>query len=337
MAGRVVVLVERTWWLLGLLLVAVLVLVDLGLARQINGTYAAGAVLAAILCGPRRTLAVAVVAVVASAASGAWGGNWGQGDWAVRFVACCLLAAVAVAAAVVNDRRQERLHAVTEMAQRVLDALAVELTGARTVREVAEGFVGHAVDALGARSAMVMTLDRDDVLRTVTWKGRGGPQADGYQEIPLGGDLPGAAAVRERRDLHYRSLREIEDAFPGLAGYFGSERSLHVLPLVHDDRARGLLALTFRPGSFTASQEGFLRSLAGALSGAMARAEELQRADAAAAHGAARRGLDDPGPQPGHGRHPGRGGTAAGAPLRRLVRRAPPLRRTARDRDHPAP
>ncbi|GAB6984089.1 SpoIIE family protein phosphatase [Nocardioides pyridinolyticus] len=273
--------VERGGWLVGLAVVAVLVAADLVSGRQINGVYAGGAVVAALFCTPGRTSVVAAVAVVASAASGAWNGNLGTSEWLLRFAACALLAALAVAAARLNQHRREQLERAQSLAQQVLDALAVELTGARTVKDVADGFVSHAAAVLGAKSAMVHSLDPDGVLRTVTWSGRGNGAADQFQELPLASDLPGAVAAREGIDLHYWSVAEIERAFPALVGYYRQELSLHVLPLNRGDRILGLLSITFPSGTFSASEDGFLHSLAGALSSAIVRAEELQATDAA--------------------------------------------------------
>jgi serine phosphatase RsbU (regulator of sigma subunit) len=274
--------VERLWWVAGVLLLALMVAVDVVLGRQINGAFAGAAVLTAINAGVRRTASVAGLALVASVASGVWHDNLGERAWAVRFATCVLICGLAVVAAAVNDGRRLRVERTVALAQRVLDALAVELTGARTVKEVADGFVGHAVGTLGATSAMVLSLDADDVLRSITWHGRTGAGADQFQEVPLSADLPGAVAARERVDLHYRSRAEILTAFPDLAGYYSTDRSLHVLPLARDGATYGLLALTFPPDLFTPAEDGFLHALAGALTSAVLRAEELQDSDAAA-------------------------------------------------------
>lgn len=271
---------ERLWWVAGLVLLAVLVGIDLGSGDQINGVFSAAAVLAAINSQPTRTAGVALLAVAAAIASGAWNDNLGDQAWAVRFASCVLISVIAVVAAVLNQRRRDELERTTLMAQRVLDALAVELTGARTAKAVADGFVGHAVGTLGATSAMVLTLDADDVLRSVTWLGRHGGAADQYQELPLSSSLPGAVAVREGVDLHYRSVAEIEAAVPALKGYYPTDRSLHLLPLARGATTYGLLALTFPRSLFTPAQDGFLHSLAGALTSAVLRSLELQRADA---------------------------------------------------------
>ena len=271
---------ESPLWLSGVLLLGVMVVVDLVLGRQINGAYAGAAILTGIYADARRTALVSGLALVTSVASGVWHDNLGERDWALRFATCVLICGLALVLAHANHRRQQRLVRTTALAQRVLDSLAVELTGARTVREVADGFLGRAMGTMEATSAMVLALDPDDVLRSLTWHGRSGDGADHYQEIPLSADLPGAVAVRERRDIHYRSAKEIEAAFPDLAGYYPTDRSLHLLPLQREDRTYGLLAITFPPDFFTHHEDGFLHSLAGALTSAVERAAELQRTDA---------------------------------------------------------
>lgn len=271
----------RWLWLTGALLLGVMVAVDVLLGRQINGAYGGAAVLTAIYADTRRTAAVAALALTMSLASGTWNDNLGERDWAIRVATCMLICGLALMASAANGRRQERLERTTALAQRVLDSLAVELTGSRTVKEVADGFVGNAMGTMGATSAMVLSLDADDVLRTLTWYGRSSGGADQYQEIPLASDLPGAPAVREGRDMHFRSVTEIVAAFPDLAGYYKEDRSLHLLPLGRDGHMHGLLAVTFPPDLLTQHEDGFLRSLAGALTSAVERASELQRSDAA--------------------------------------------------------
>ena len=279
--GRARVDAERLWWLTGVLLLGVMVGVDLLIGRQLNGAYAGAAVLAAINATERRTVGIASLALVASVGSGMWNDNPGERDWAIRFATCVLICALAVMAANVNHRRRRRLVRTTAMAQRVLDALAVELTGARTVKEVADGFLDHAVGALGATSAMMLSLDADEMLRTVTWHGGAANDAEQYLEVPLTSDLPIAVAAREGTDIHYRTGKEIAAAVPDLAGHHSGDRSLHLLPLQRDGTTYGLLAITFPPDLFTLHEDAFLHSLAGALTSAVRRAAELQDSDAA--------------------------------------------------------
>ena len=271
---------EQHWWTVAAGTLAALVAADLVTGQQINGAYAGAAVVAGLLAGARTTTVVAVVAVVASIASGVWNHNLGEHDWALRFAVCCALSWVAVLAARLDDRRSSGWSAPSSWLAGCLNALAVELTGARTVKDVADGFTAHAMDALGATSAMVLSLDGDDVLRAVSWRGRGNASANRYQELPLSSDVPGAVAVRTGTDLHYRSVGEIEAAFPDLTGYYTSERSLHMLPLRHDGFTYGALALTFPPEAFTPVEDRLLRAVADALTSAIVRARELQASDA---------------------------------------------------------
>lgn len=267
--------------LVGAAALAVLVAVDLVTGVALGGTYAGAVVLASAIGSTRSAAVVAVVATALAALSGTWHDGF-TGDWAIRLAACAGISGGAVLAFVVGERRRHQVQQTTGLAQAMLDALAVELTGARTVKDVAEGFVGKAAVAVGASSALVYVLDVDDVLRSVAWMGRGGSQADQYHELPLAADVPGAAAARDGRVRHYRSLAEIEADFPALRGYYGEERSLHLLPLRHEATTIGLLALTFPRGLVpTEGHESLLLSMSGALTQAMLRARELEESDSA--------------------------------------------------------
>ena len=146
---------------------------------------------------------------------------------------------------------------------------------------MADGFLGHAMGTLGATSAMVLWLDADDVLRTLACDGRSGDGADQYQEMPLAGDLPGAVAARSRTDVHFR--------IPSARSWPPSRTWLATTPRTAActccrctaTPGPGLLALTFPSDLFTAAEDGFLHSLAGALTSAVLRAAELQEQDAA--------------------------------------------------------
>ena len=77
---------ESHLWLSGVVLLAVLVLVDLVVGRQLNGAYAGAAVLTAIYADARRTRAVAGLTVLMSTLSGVWHGNLGERErmWVYR-------------------------------------------------------------------------------------------------------------------------------------------------------------------------------------------------------------------------------------------------------------
>ncbi len=257
------------------------VLVDFVGDLQLSGVYATAAILASISGRPRPTAVLAGLAVAAAVVSGVWHGTTGEPAWSLRLVSCLIAGVAAVVAARLAESYRQRMRHTSRLAQDLLDALAVELTGARTVTDVAEAFLGQAAERLGAASAMIFVLDDQDMMRSVAWLGRGGSQADQYSEFPLDADLPGASAARSRTPLHFPDRSAIEAAFPSLAGYYREERSLHVLPLVRNDRLQGLLALTFPPHVVeTDDERGLLVSLSVALSAALERAESLVAADA---------------------------------------------------------
>lgn len=267
--------------MVGVATLAAIVGVDVATGVALSGTYAGATVLASATGSTRSAMVVAVLATALAAVSGTWHDGFGS-DWAIRLAACAGISAGAILAFVVGDRRRRQVQQTSGLAQAMLDALAVELTGARTVKDVAEGFVGKAAVAVGASSALVYVLDADEVLRSIAWMGRGGSQADQYHELPLDADVPGAAAARDGRVRHYRSLAEIEADFPTLRGYYGEECSLHLLPLRHEGTILGLLALTFPRGVVpTEGHENLLVSMSGALTQAMLRARELEESDAA--------------------------------------------------------
>jgi serine phosphatase RsbU (regulator of sigma subunit) len=266
----------------GVLVLAVFLALDVLGDNQVSGLFCLSAVVVSLSASMQWTAAASVAAVTAAAASGLWHDNLGSAAWSARLAGCVIGCVAAVVAARHMERDQRVLSHTTSLAQGLLDALAVELTGARTVKAVANGFVGRAVDRLGASSGMVFLLDGDAVMRSIVWVGRSGPQADTYSEFPISADLPGALAAREQMPRHYRDRAAIEAEFPQLVGYYPDDRSLHVLPLTHHGTTIGLLALTFPVGTITtAEEEGLLVSLGGTLSGALARARELEAADTA--------------------------------------------------------
>ena len=241
--------VERLWWLTGVLLLGVMVAVDLAArapdqrrVRRRRRPHRRSTP----TCDVRAS--VAGLTLAASVASGVWHDNLGERDWAIRFATCVLICGLAVLAAHANERRRLRLERTTALAQRVLDALAVELTGARTVKEVADGFVGprgrhagrHVGD--GAHRSTPTTCCGPS-----PGTGGAGTARTSTRRSRSASDLPGAVAAREGTDVHYRSVKEIVAAFPDLAGYYPTDRSLHLLPLHRDGRTYGLLALTFPP------------------------------------------------------------------------------------------
>lgn len=154
----------------------------------------------------------------------------------------------------------------------LLQKLSSELARAGSAEEMAKAVVDNAAHFLGVEAARVYLLTDHGTLRSVAWFTAEGDQTSPYEEVDLGSDLPGAVVARTGRPLFMRSLNEIYDQFPALAGYFPRERSLHVVPVSAGERPLGLLGLTFVGGELAdETQVGFVQSLADALAQALHR------------------------------------------------------------------
>ena len=265
--------------LAGVVLTVVLTAVDLGFSAMFTGVYAGGAVLASISADPRRTAAVGVLCLGAAILSRLAQPDARTSDWLIRVVGLALTLVLTVVVALVSRRLRERVEEQARLAHGVLATLAVDLSGAATVREVAERFVEVVTVRLRAQSARVYSLDDDDVLRSLAWHTHHGEGAqDAYDEVPVAGPLPGAVAVRERRPLHLVDRAAMDEVLPGLGQWYEEETSLHVLPLVDGPRAVGVLALSFK-GAWTAgrTERALVETLAQVLSQSMALTLERQR------------------------------------------------------------
>src|SRR3954454_17283938 len=139
---------------------------------QVSGLFSLTAVIVAVSASTRWTVAASVAAMTAAAASGLWHDNVGESVWLLRLLGCLVGCVAAILAAWRMERYRHVLGHPTSLAHALLDALAVELTGARTVKEVANGFVGEAANHLSAASAMVFVLNDDNVMRSIVWMGR---------------------------------------------------------------------------------------------------------------------------------------------------------------------
>jgi serine phosphatase RsbU (regulator of sigma subunit) len=166
---------------------------------------------------------------------------------------------------------------------RLLQSVTAELTGARTVSDIAEIVVLNATRALGARSARIYLLSDDGILRSIATRGGFSRLAEKYDELHVDEDLPGGVALRTGTTLYLRSLAEIAERFPALADVYNEERSLHVAPLIVGEHRLGVLSLTFLGRSLvdTHTQTTFLNALAAACAQALERASATARAEAA--------------------------------------------------------
>ncbi|WP_182525444.1 PP2C family protein-serine/threonine phosphatase [Nocardioides dongkuii] len=265
-----------------LALLGALLVVDLVSGVQLAGVYGGAAVVTSITSRIRWTAAVGAASIATAVASGAWHGTVDTFEFWVRAVGCAVIVLAAVGAAAVGQRYRRRLEATAHLSQRLLDSLAADLTSASTPREVAQSFVENAGATLAASSSRVFVLE-GEVLRSIAWDGAGQGIQGKYDEVPLDSASPLAVAVRTATPHHYADRSEIELAFPDLRGYYTEERSLHLVPLLHEGTGTGLLALSFTPGRRPhGATTGFLDALGNALSRALQRAAGLEQERAAA-------------------------------------------------------
>jgi serine phosphatase RsbU (regulator of sigma subunit)/anti-sigma regulatory factor (Ser/Thr protein kinase) len=166
---------------------------------------------------------------------------------------------------------------------RLLQTLTAELTGARTVADIAGTVVSNATRALGARSAAIYLLTDDGMLRSAAVGGVVAQTAPKYGQVPVTADLPGPLAVRTGETVSFRNVAELSRRFPHLSGVYTDDRSLHVAPLIVDGQCIGVLSMTFRARSTIdeSTQHEFLAALADASAQALQRALATARAEVA--------------------------------------------------------
>lgn len=265
----------------GLVVLALLVVLDVLTGVFLSGTFAAGAVVTATAAPPRRTTMVAVLAVAVGASSGLWHDTLGTEDWALRVMANVVIASTAVGVSAIAFDLRNRLLGMTTMIQELIDALAGELIGARTVKAVSEAFVTKAAETLGADQVRVHVLDQDKALRPLAWHGK-----EPTLEVVPGSDHPKAQVAATGIPLHLRDEEELRTHFPDLVqrsdGRVRGRRTVHVLPLMKEGVVEGVLTMSFPPGAgVPRSQDAFLLSISGALGEALHRAGDLEREDLA--------------------------------------------------------
>ncbi len=156
----------------------------------------------------------------------------------------------------------------------VLQKVTAGLAEARSVEEMGEIVADNAIGLPGVESARVRLVTDEATLRIVASRARGEARAEAYPEYPIDADLPAALAVRERRRVFVASLVDAFDSDPRFKGFYQPGRSAHIVPLVADDTALGMLSLTFVSGELTSESEiSLVQSLADALGQAISRAK----------------------------------------------------------------
>ncbi|HET7529400.1 MAG TPA: SpoIIE family protein phosphatase [Mycobacteriales bacterium] len=127
----------------------------------------------------------------------------------------------------------------------LLQRVTAELTGARDVDEVCGVVVANATHVLGAYSAGIYLLSGDGMLTLAAAGGGEGQVATGFDQFAAADALPGGDALRERSPVVVRTIAELAERYPPLAGVYPDERSLLVAPLVVGEHELGVLSLTF--------------------------------------------------------------------------------------------
>ncbi len=156
----------------------------------------------------------------------------------------------------------------------VLQKVTAALAEARSVEEMGEIVAENAVGLPGVESSRVRLVTEKATLRLVASRARGEARAEAYPEYPIDADLPAARAVRERRRVFVASLVDAFDNDPRFKGFYRPGRSAHVVPVVSDDTALGMISLTFVSGELTSESEiSLVQSLADALGQAIRRAK----------------------------------------------------------------
>jgi serine phosphatase RsbU (regulator of sigma subunit) len=109
--------------LAGSAVLAALVVLSMVTPAQLIGVFAGGPLIASLLTTTRRTVYLAIAAVACGILSGAWLGNAGTFDWAVRVGLCAVLGVVAIQAAALRERRESSLKRMTVIAETAQQAV----------------------------------------------------------------------------------------------------------------------------------------------------------------------------------------------------------------------
>lgn len=178
-------------------------------------------------------------------------------------------------------REVDRLAALQESSDRLamLQLMAAQLAGARTVGEIATAVVDNVARYPGVLTARVFVPGPHRTLVSVAR--HPASDDDPYDEFSLDADLPGSVVARSREALFLRSREQIYAAFPQLTGYYPDDLSLHLSPLCVQDRLVGLFTLTFVAGDVPDdTQIAFVQAVADMLAGAIDRVYVAERAAA---------------------------------------------------------
>jgi anti-sigma regulatory factor (Ser/Thr protein kinase)/GAF domain-containing protein len=174
-------------------------------------------------------------------------------------------------ASLYDEQRRDAVRA-----QRLQEAFAA-MAAAGTPAEIAQIALQDAVPAFSARAGSLALVDEEgsDELRLLAFEGSESRTAEGWDVLPLGADLPGTDAVRQRTAIYLGDRATIAERYPdqmALSEKVG-DQAWAALPLMVGTRAIGLLFVNFpTPQAFDAPQRLALESMADRTASAIGRA-----------------------------------------------------------------
>jgi serine phosphatase RsbU (regulator of sigma subunit)/anti-sigma regulatory factor (Ser/Thr protein kinase) len=175
----------------------------------------------------------------------------------------------------------ERLASLEDIWDRLqlLQRVTAELTGARTVSEIARIVVDNACEFLGAQSVRVYLLTEDGMLRALAGAGSIRNDLEEFAAFDIDADLPGAEVARTGEPLFLRSVAQVTERYPALAGVYPSETRLHVAPMTVGEHTLGVMSMSFAGSSDVdeETQSAFVGAMTDALAQALERALALER------------------------------------------------------------
>lgn len=163
-----------------------------------------------------------------------------------------------------------------------LQRVALALSAARTVEEVAEVIITEGLSALGGNAGSVSLLTEDGTMfDTVRCHGYPPEVAAAYAHYPFDTPLPNADVVRRCEPLFIETLAERNRHYPHLAHNrtAGGRGALAALPLIVGGRAFGGLALSFpEDRSFSPDDRAFMQTIGQLCAQALERAQRYDEA-----------------------------------------------------------
>jgi PAS domain S-box-containing protein len=203
----------------------------------------------------------------------------------------------------ISQRRQseEAVHHTRQLLERALErsarlqSVTAALAPALAAGEVVDIVLAQSTAALGASAAAIYLLEQNGQALTMAGS-LGYPEAvrERVQRLPLDGHMPGADVFQQRQALWLRSSEEFNRRYPNLqtTREVSNNEALALIPLVIDEQALGVLALSFaQPRQFEPDDQDLLVTLARQCAQALERARlyEAERRARAEAEAAQRR------------------------------------------------